>query len=197
MLLLALTAAGISSAAGAPAAPAALGLGRAPTPAEIAAWDIDVRADGRGLPPGRGDVPHGAEIYARKCEACHGAGGQGGVADPLVGGQGTLASAHPLRTVGSYWPYATTLFDYVRRAMPFDAPQSLSANEVYALTAYILSRNGVVPAGAVMDARSLPKVRMPNRDGFITVDPRPDTGTAGPSLKPEAAASGRARPPGP
>ena len=176
MLLLALAPAVLSSAAGAPAARPPLGLGRAPTPAEIAAWDIDVRADGRGLPPGRGDVPQGAEIYARKCQACHGASGEGGLADPLVGGQGTLASDHPVRTVGSYWPYAATLFDYVRRAMPLDAPQSLSADEVYALTAYVLSRNGVVPAGAVMDARSLPKVRMPNRDGFITADPRPDTG---------------------
>ncbi len=176
VLLLALAPTALSLAIGAPSAAAGLGLGRPPTPREIAAWDIDVRADGRGLPAGRGDVAQGREIYARKCQACHGAGGQGGLVEPLAGGQGSLASAHPVRTVGSYWPYATTLFDYVRRAMPFDAPQSLSAHEVYALSAYILFQNGVVPAGAVMDARSLPKVRMPNRGGFITSDPRPDTG---------------------
>lgn len=159
-----------------PAGAQPLGLGRPATSAEIAAWDIDVRADGRGLPLGRGDVEQGRQVFTQKCASCHGAEGKGGIADALVGGQGTLASAHPVRTVGSYWPYATTLFDYVRRAMPFNAPQSLSADEVYGLCAYVLHLNGIVPAKAVMDAKSLPRVRMPNRDGFTSPDPRPDVG---------------------
>jgi cytochrome c len=98
--------------------------------------------------------------------------GQGGVGDPLVGGAGTLASAKPVKTVGSYWPYATTLFDYIHRAMPYDHPESLSADEVYAVTAFVLNLNGIVPENARLDAHSLPKVRMPNRDGFVP-DPRP------------------------
>ena len=106
-------------------------------------------------------------MYASKCESCHGASGAGKPADPLVGGQGTLASDNPVRTVGSYWPYATTLFDYVRRAMPTNAPKSLTDSEVYAVTAYVLQLNGVIPQDAVMSAQTLPQVKMPNRDGFI------------------------------
>nr|WP_244851709.1 cytochrome c [Caballeronia sp. SL2Y3] len=139
---------------------------------EIAAWNIDVAPDGRGLPAGSGDVATGAHIFAAKCAACHGANGEGGIGDRLIGGRGTLASDKPVRTVGSYWPYATTLFDYIRRAMPYNAPQSLSADEVYALSAWILNRNGIVPDDARLDAHSLAAIRMPNRDGFVS-DPRP------------------------
>lgn len=149
-------------------------LGHVPDPAEIAAWNIDVRADGTGLPPGRGSVGEGRTIFADSCAACHGDKGQGQIADVLVGGKGTLASAKPVRTVGSYWPYATTLYDYLHRAMPFNAPQSLSPDQVYAVTAYVLYLNGIVPEDGQLDATSLPKVQMPNRNGFVS-DPRPDT----------------------
>ena len=148
--------------------PARFGFGRTPTEAEIAAFDIDVRPDGQGLPPGHGSVAEGARVFAGACASCHGEKGEtaaqtGAV---LVGGQGTLASAKPLKTIGSYWPYATTLFDYIRRAMPFNAPQSLSNDEVYAVTAYLLSLNKIVPGDTVLDAGNLAKVQMPNRDGF-------------------------------
>ena len=141
--------------------------GRAPTAAEIKLWDIDVRPDGAGLPEGRGSVTQGKVVYANNCAACHGANGQGGLNDRLFGGQGTLASDNPVKTVGSYWPYATTLFDYVRRAMPHHAPGSLGHDETYAVVAYILNLNGIVPDNATLDKASLPKVRMPNRDGFM------------------------------
>ncbi len=154
-----------------PAGP--LGLGHPASPEQIAAWDIEARPDGQGLPPGRGSVREGASLFAARCAGCHGARGEGGPADALAGGQGSLATAKPLRTVGSFWPYATTLFDYVRRAMPFDAPQSLSAGETYAVSAYVLHLNGLLPEEASLDAASLPKVAMPNRGGF-TADPRPD-----------------------
>lgn len=150
------------------------GLGRPATPAAIAAWDIDVAPDGAGLPKGSGSVAAGQAVYAAQCAACHGAKGEGKPADALVGGQGTLATGKPVKTIGSFWPYATTVFDFIRRAMPYQAPQSLSADEVYAVTAYLLHLNGIVPADAVLDATSLPQVRMPNRDGFVA-DARPDT----------------------
>jgi S-disulfanyl-L-cysteine oxidoreductase SoxD len=150
------------------------GLGRTPTAKEIAAWDIDVRADGKGLPAGHGSVAEGQALFAQTCAACHGDKGQGGAADPLVGGAGTLASKKPLRTVGSYWPYATTLFDFIRRAMPFNAPGTLTNDNVYAVAAYVLSMTGIVPANTVLDAASLPQVQMPNRHGFTSPDPRPD-----------------------
>ncbi len=140
--------------------------------ADIAAWNIDVAPDGRGLPAGSGDVATGGRIFAARCAGCHGMKGEGLVGDQLVGGGGTLASANPKRTVGSYWPYATTLFDYIRRAMPYNAPQSLSADEVYALSAWILNQNGIVSDDAHLDAHSLALIRMPNRDGFVP-DPRP------------------------
>jgi cytochrome c len=142
------------------------------TEQDLAAWNIDVAPDGRGLPEGSGDVATGAHIFDAKCAACHGAQGQGGLGDQLIGGQGTLTSAKPKRTVGSYWPYATTLFDYIRRAMPYNAPESLSADEVYALSAFLLNQNGIVPANTRLDAASLPRVAMPNRGGFVA-DPRP------------------------
>jgi len=149
------------------------GIGRVARPGEIAGWNIDIGRDGRGLPAGRGTVSHGREVFAQQCAACHGDMGQGGVGDKLAGGQGTLATANPVRTVGSYWPYAPTLFDYIRRAMPQNAPQSLSDDDVYAVSAYILNLNGLLPADATLDAKSLAAIKMPNRDHF-TGDPRPD-----------------------
>ena len=138
------------------------------TPADIAPWDISIGPDGAGLPPGRGTARQGEAIYVAKCQACHGEKGAGRPNDPLVGGIGSLApDKMPLKTVGSYWPYATTLFDYVRRAMPFQESQSLTNDELYAVSAYILNLNGIVGSNDVLDAQSLPKVRMPNRDGFI------------------------------
>ncbi|MEA1834966.1 cytochrome c [Methylobacterium durans] len=156
----------------------ALGLGRRVTPEVIAAWDIDARPDGEGLPQGRGSVRDGAVLFAARCAGCHGGRGEGAAAEALAGGRGSLATAKPLRTVGSFWPYATTLFDYVRRAMPFDAPQSLTPDETYAVSAYVLHLNGLLTEEASLDASSLPKVLMPNRGGFTT-DPRPDVPPAG------------------
>jgi len=149
------------------------GIGRAATPAEIAGWNIDIDRDGHNLPPGGGSVSHGKEVFDTQCASCHGAKGEGAVGDRLVGGQGTLASAKPVKTVGSYWPYAPTLFDYIRRAMPQNAPQSLSSDDVHAVSAYILNLNGLVPADAVLDAQALAAIRMPNRAMFVG-DPRPD-----------------------
>jgi cytochrome c len=141
--------------------------GRPATPDEIAVWDIDVRPDGKGLPPGSGTAAHGKQVFADKCAACHGDNGVGGIKDRLAGGRGTLTSDTPVKTVGSYWPYATTLFDYIHRAMPYQAPGSLSNDDTYAVAAYILSLNGILPADAKLDRDSLLKIRMPNRDGFV------------------------------
>ena len=141
--------------------------GRPATQGEIALWDIDVRPDGKGLPPGSGSVAQGKQVFAENCAACHGENGVGGPKDRLVGGLGTLAFAAPLKTVGSFWPYATTLFDYVHRAMPYQAPGSLSADDTYAVAAYVLYLNGILTADGKLDRESLPKVRMPNRHGFI------------------------------
>jgi cytochrome c len=136
-------------------------------PADAATWDISIGPDGAGLPGGRGTAAQGEAVYAAKCQACHGEKGAGRPNDTLVGGLGTLAPGKaPVKTVGSYWPYATTLFDYVRRAMPWDRPKSLTDDEVYAVSAYILNLNGIIGANDVMDAQSLPKVAMPNREGF-------------------------------
>lgn len=148
-------------------------LGRPATAAEVASWNLDVAPDGKNLPAGSGSVRKGREVYMAQCAACHGAAGEGGIGDRLSGGVGTLASPKPVRTVGSYWPYATTLFDYIRRAMPLHAPQSLTAADVYAVSGYVLFLNGLVPEDATMDARTLSSVQMPNRDGFVP-DPRPD-----------------------
>jgi mono/diheme cytochrome c family protein len=149
------------------------GIGRSATPAEIAGWNIDIGRDGSNLPPGSGSVARGKIVFSEQCAACHGAEGQGGLGDRLAGGQGTLASAKPVRTVGSYWPYAPTLFDYIRRAMPQNAPQSLSNEDVYAVSAFILHLNGLVAADAVLDAKTLSAIKMPNREAFVA-DPRPD-----------------------
>jgi cytochrome c len=149
--------------------------GQAISEADLAAWNIDIRTpDGAGLPPGRGSVAEGRQIYAAKCIACHGAEAKGGsVYGSMVGGIGSFKGSPRVLTPGSMYPYAPILFDYIRRSMPMDRPQTLSANEVYALSAYLLNLNGLVPAGAVMDADSLRRVQMPNRDGFL-VDDRPD-----------------------
>ena len=149
------------------------GIGRSATASEIAGWNIDIGRDGSNLPPGSGSVSHGQEVFDQQCASCHGAKGEGGVGDRLVGGQGTLATPKPVRTVGSYWPYAPTLFDYIRRAMPQNAPQSLSNDDVYAVSAYILNLNGLLPADAMLDARTLGAIKMPNRSMFVS-DPRPD-----------------------
>jgi S-disulfanyl-L-cysteine oxidoreductase SoxD len=146
-------------------------LGREASPEEIAAWDISIPPDGSGLPPGGGTADEGKTVYMAKCAACHGVKGMEGPADPLVGGIGTLASGKPVKTVGSYWPYATTLFDYVRRAMPYSAPNSLSNDEVYAVSAYLLFLNGIITPEARMTAETLPRVAMPNRDGFVSYWP--------------------------
>ena len=142
-------------------------LGRGATPAEIAGWDISIPPDGTGLPGGSGTALTGAPVYEQKCQSCHGAKGAGQPNDRLVGGHGTLASAAPVRTIGSYWPYATTVFDYVRRSMPYTESQSLTNDEVYAVTAYLLHLNGIIGEREEMNALTLPKVKMPNRDGFV------------------------------
>ena len=155
--------------------PTSFGIGRPATPAEIAALDIDVGPDGAGLPPGRGTSADGAPIYAARCASCHGKTGKEGPNDVLVGrlhGDAFTFARDPKapKTIGSYWPYATTVFDYIRRAMPPDAPGSLKDTEVYGLVAYLLSLNDLIPADAVIDADALPKVKMPAHDRFV-----PDT----------------------
>ena len=152
-------------------------VGRPATPEEIRELGSAIAPDGTGLPPGSGTVAAGRELFAAQCARCHGPGGEGDVGPRLVGGRGTLRTPRPLKTVGSFWPYATTLWDYVNRAMPFDQPGRLTPPEVYAAVAYVLNLNGIVGSDAVMDATSLPKVRMPNRDGFVA-DPRPDVGSS-------------------
>lgn len=151
------------------------GIGRAATPEEIAGWDIAVGGDGRRLPAGRGSVRDGEELYLTHCAACHGDFGEGVDRWPaLIGGRGTLNTDQARRTVGSYWQHAPAVFDYVRRAMPYTQPQSLTNDEYYAITAYILHLNELLPEDAVLDADGLRAVRMPNRDGFI-LESRPDT----------------------
>ena len=148
--------------------------GQAMAPVDIAPWDISIGADGAGLPSGSGTATQGEAVYAAKCQACHGEKGVGGPNDALVGGIGSLAPGKvPVKTVGSYWPYATTLFDYIRRAMPFPETKSLKSDEIYAVSAYILNLNGIVGTNDVLDAQSLLKVRMPNRDGFIAFPRNP------------------------
>jgi len=163
------------------AAPLGYGFGKPASQEEIAGWDIDVRPDGSGLPKGRGSVAEGQAIYDQKCASCHGTFGESNSYLQIAGGVGSLRTDQPTRTTGSKLNYATTLFDYINRAMPFDAPKSLAPNEVYALTAYVLNLNDILPADAVVDQDSLPKLAMPNRDGFTTAhgfmtrDGKPDT----------------------
>jgi mono/diheme cytochrome c family protein len=155
-------------------------IGRAPTRDEVRAIDISISPEGKELPPGRGTAKEGAPLYAKKCAACHGKtaseGGNSGdparpFAPPLVGGKGTLTSPNPVRTIESYWPFATTVWDYLNRAMPRKQEGTLTSDEVYALTAFLLYRSGVIKEDEVMDAKSLPKVQMPNRNGFIPARP--------------------------
>lgn len=149
------------------------GLGRIVTDTELAAWNIDVFPDGTGLPPGEGSVVKGKAVYENLCLSCHGGKLEGGLGPALTGGSGSLTSAKPLKTVGSYWPYSSTLFDYIRRAMPFQAPQSLSNEDVYSVSGYILHVNGLMAPDALVNAKTLIAVKMPNRNGFY-VDNRPD-----------------------
>ena len=162
--------------------PSRFTFGEAATEQDIARVAIAIPADGKGLPPGRGDYAKGKQVYEVACAACHGADLKGvarlpdmpsGAALRLVGGRGTLTSQKPIVTVESYWPYATTLFDYIRRAMPYTAPGSLSDDDVYAVSTYILVEANIVDGATSLDAQTLPKVMMPNRDGFIP-DPRPE-----------------------
>jgi mono/diheme cytochrome c family protein len=141
-------------------------LGKPISPSEIAAWDINILPDGTGLPPGGGTPAEGARVYAAKCAACHGPEAKGGVNARLVGGE-PIKTIEAEKTIANFWPYSTTLYDYIRRAMPWTKPRSLTNEEVYALTAYILSLNKIIGEGDTMNAQTLPKVRMPNRDGFI------------------------------
>ncbi len=151
------------------------GVGRPATEDQIRGLGTAIAPNGDGLPEGSGTVDAGRVVFAARCVKCHGEKGEGAVGPPLVGGQGTLGTAKPLKTVGSYWPYATTVWDYINRAMPFDQPGLLKPTEVYALVAYILNLNSIIGNDQVMDAKSLPKVKMPNRNGFVA-DPRPDVG---------------------
>lgn len=151
------------------------GLGRAATPDEIAGWDIDVRPDGQGLPPGRGSAIDGEEVYLERCAACHGEFAEGAGRYPvLIGGEDSLASHDPVKTIGSYWPYASTLFDYIYRAMPFGEAQTLTADEAYGITAFLLSANDLVDDDLELNQDNLADIELPNQDGFIA-DDRPDT----------------------
>jgi S-disulfanyl-L-cysteine oxidoreductase SoxD len=166
-----IVAAGLSAAASAQTKNGP-GLGQPISVADAAPWDLSIQPDGTGLPPGSGTAAAGAAIFATQCVACHGAGGVGQPNDKLVGGQGTISQFQQVRTVGSYWPYATTIFDYIRRAMPFQAPESLTNDQAYSLTAYLLAENGIIKAGDTINAQTLPQVKMPNRDGFIMAYPK-------------------------
>jgi hypothetical protein len=171
------------------------GVGRAPTAEEVKAWDLTIPPDGQGLPPGRGTAVLGKPVYAERCAACHGDNGDDPKYRALVGGRGPLTSAElsenldwllggkPVLTIGRFWPYATTLWSYINRAQPFDEPGSLAPDQVYAVTAYLLFLNGIIGEADVLDARTLPAVKMPNRDGFVP-DSRPDVGrTAAPKKR--------------
>jgi cytochrome c len=187
-------------AASASAADRQLGVGRAATPAEVAGWDIDVRPDGQGLPPGKGSVKDGEEVYMARCAACHGEFGESAARWPQVaGGVGSLASDDPIRTVGSYFPYLSSVFDYVRHAMPFGDSQSLSNDELYAVVAYVLFLNDIVDDKFVLSKETFAQVKMPNQGGFYD-DDRETTEkafwNAPPCMKdckPPATITGRAR----
>lgn len=154
------------------------GIGRSASPGEISAWDIAISPDGTELPPDPGGTAsEGATVYAKRCASCHGLAGRGGRFDALAGGKGSLTTGRPVKTIGSFWPYATTIWDYINRAMPLNAAGSLSAHEVYAVAAYLLAINQIIGEGDVMNDKTLPKVHMPNRDGFVR-DVRPDWETS-------------------
>ena len=160
-----------STLCAAPAFAQSPGLGVPLMPAELGTLQPSILPDGTGLPPGSGSVQAGADVYARNCMACHGSDGTGTVNDALVGGIGSLTGPRPVLTVGSFWPWAPPLFDYVRRAMPYQTPGSLSDADVYSVTAYVLFLNGIIEADAVLDAQRLTDVRMPNADGFYLAYP--------------------------
>jgi cytochrome c len=143
------------------------GLGQPVSAVEIQAIDFTIMPDGIGLPSGSGDAVRGATVYQAHCQSCHGEQGVGGLNDRLAGGHGSLTSNSPVKTVGSYWPYATTLFDYVRRAMPYTAPGNLTDDDLFAVTAYVLFVNGIVSETMVVDAKTLPGIKMPNADNFV------------------------------
>ncbi len=160
-----------AAAPAAAVAPKKLGLGREAHPAEVAAWAIAVRPDGQGLPPGRGTVKHGEEVYQAQCATCHGEFGEGTGRWPvLAGGRGSLRGESPEKTIGSFWPYLSTTFDYVRRAMPYGNAQSLSNDDVYALTAYLLFLNDIVPESFELTRENFTSVRLPNVDNFYDDD---------------------------
>ena len=142
-------------------------LGKAISEADVAAWDISILPDGTGLPAGSGTPDQGSMVFATKCAVCHGENGKGGSAAALIGGQPLTSGIETPKTIANFWPFATTLFDFTRRAMPWPRPRTLTNDEVYALTAFILAQNKIIGASDVMNAHTLPKVRMPNRDGFV------------------------------
>ena len=160
----------------------AYNLGKTPSEEEVRAWDLAIGPAGKELPPGSGTAPEGAKIYAQRCAQCHGPTATEGkfFHGPLVGGNGTLSTNRPLRTIGSYWPFATTVWDYINRAMPKNQEGTLSADQVYAVTAFLLYRNDIIKEDTVMDAQSLPKVQMPNRKGFDPPLPEWKPGVARP-----------------
>jgi cytochrome c553 len=166
----------------APEPPARFGVGRAASDSEVALWDVDVSPTGAGLPQGSGTPAQGAAVYAGKCASCHGAAGEGTPAGPKLVGREPADSfifgrdPKLVKTVGNYWPYATTLFDYVRRSMPITAPGSLANSEVYAVVAFLLAQNGIIDESAVMDSLSLAAVKMPARDRFVPDDRKPGPG---------------------
>jgi cytochrome c len=149
------------------------GVGRTPADEEIRALGVTVAPDGAGLPEGSGSAVEGRQIFAQRCAKCHGEKGAGDIGPALVGGQGTLTTAKPVKTVGSFWSHATSVWNYVNRAMPFNEPGSLKPPEIYAVVAHVLHMNGIVGEKEVLDRKTLPKIKMPNRDGFVP-DPRPD-----------------------
>ena len=161
--------------AGLPASAQTLGLGRAALPAEIAAWDVSVQPNGHGLPVGSGDVLTGEDLWVENCAMCHGDFGEGAGAYPVIaGGDGTLTNRRPVKTVGSYWPYLSTVFDYVHRSMPFGSAQTVSVDETYAITAFLLYSNGLVEDDFVLTRDNFTEITLPNADGFY-VDDRPET----------------------
>ena len=157
------------------------GVGRVPTPEEITAWDLTIPPDGEGLPAGSGTAVLGKSIYTKRCASCHGDDGKDPKYYVLVGGRGTLATAKPLVTVGSFWQHATTLWSYMRRSKPIDEPGSFNADQVYAVTAYLLFLNDIIGEHDLLDATTLVQIRMPNRDGYVP-DPRPDVENASASV---------------